>query len=59
MKKKEVPKDVSTDEAKPLTKQLSDLRLENRALKRLFNSQQAQINELNVTVGLLWNKIGM
>lgn len=49
----------ATDAGKSIATQLSDLHLENKAIKKLFHGQQAQINELSANLALMWNKIGM
>lgn len=46
------------DAGKSISSQLSDLRSENRAMKKLFSGQQAQLNELQGTIQKLWDRIG-
>ena len=53
--KKTLPESES---GKSITSQLSDLRSENRALKKLFHGQQAQMNEMQATIAILWERIG-
>lgn len=43
---------------KSISSQLSDLRSEHRALKKLYSGQQAQLNELQDTIQKLWERIG-
>lgn len=58
-KKKATPAVGTSDSGKSIATQLSDLRLENKALRKLHSSQQAQINELQGQLAQLWAKIGM
>lgn len=57
---KKVAKEASpTDAGKSISTQLSDLRMENKSLRKLYASQQAQINELQGHLNQLNSKIGM
>jgi hypothetical protein len=55
-KKKKVAPEAEA--GKSISAQLSDLRSENRAIKKLYNGQQAQMNEMQSTIKILWERIG-
>ena len=44
---------------KSISTQLSDLRSGDRAMQKLFSKQQAQLNEMQVTLDTLWKRIGV
>lgn len=50
---------AEAEAGKSISSQLSDLRSENRALRKLYSSQQTQLNEMQATLGILWKRIGV
>lgn len=58
MPKKVTKKAPEHEAGKSISAQLSDLRSENRAMRKLYHAQQAQMNEMQATIAILWERIG-